>query len=34
MCNPNDISHFKEVLEDYELFVADLEKAIKILNCA
>ena len=33
MCNPNDIPRLQNLLKEYELFVADLEKAIKILNC-
>jgi hypothetical protein len=32
--DPNDIPGLQNLLNEYELFVADLERAIKILNCA
>lgn len=32
MCNPTDIPRLQKQLKEYELFVADLERAIKILN--
>lgn len=34
MGDPNDIPRLQRQLNEYELFVADLERAIKILNCA
>jgi hypothetical protein len=34
MGDANDIPRLQNLLKEYELFVVDLEKAIKILNCA